>query len=91
MTVHSHSVFSFQSLNIGQRRAAVLAIYAEHDEPLTDRAAAAFLPDVPFGDVKPRISELVDAKFLYEVDSIKCPVTRKTVRRCSYTGLVTPL
>lgn len=90
MPIHVHSLAAFQALNIGQRRAVVLSIYAESDEPLTDRQAAARIEGAEFGNVKPRITDLVNDQFLYEVDSVICEVTGRRVRRCSYTGLVNP-
>ena len=89
--VHINSLSAFYSLKLGQRRAAVLAIYAESSEPLTDRQVMEALGATERNHVAPRATELIADGFLYEVDSIKCDVTGKTVRRCTYTGLVSPL
>ncbi len=88
MPVHQHSLAAFHALNIGQRRAVVLSVYAESPDPLTDRQAAARIEGAEFGNVKPRITDLVNDEFLYEVDSVVCEVTGRRVRRCATTGLV---
>lgn len=88
MPVHANSLTCFGTLNLGQRRTVVLSVYAESDEPLTDRQAAARIEGAEFGNVKPRITDLVNDQFLYEVDSVKCAETGRKVRRCTYSGLV---
>ncbi len=90
MSIHANSLSAFYSLKLGQRRAAVLAIYAASRAPLTDRQVMEALEATERNHVAPRTTELVDDGYLYEVDSVKCATTGKRVRRCTYTGLVKP-
>ncbi len=90
MAVHANSQSAFYSLKNGERRAAVLAVYAKSPTALTDRQVMGALGATERNHVAPRTTELVDDGYLYEVDSVKCEVTGKTVRRCTYTGLVKP-
>ncbi len=91
MTLHANSIAALQSLRIAERNVVVLATYADSAVPLTDREAMAIMGASEKNMVSPRVTELVRDGYLYEVDSVKCGVTKKTVRRCSYTGLVNPL
>lgn len=88
MTIHHNSITAFHSLNQGERRAKILSVYAESGRPLTDREVMHRLGVSDMNHVRPRITELTDDEFLYEVDSVKCDVTGRPVRRSSFTGLV---
>ncbi len=90
MAIHVHSRLAFAALGLGQRRAVVLSVYAESSDPLTDRQAAARIEGAEFGNVKPRITDLINDEFLHEVDSVICETTGKRVRRCTFSGLVSP-
>ena len=81
MAIHANSLAAFASLGLGERRAVVLSIYADSDVPLTDRQAAARIEGAEFGNVKPRITDLVTDQFLYEVDSVICEHSGRRVRR----------
>lgn len=65
----------------GRRALAIIAFARGAREPFTDRECMIGLGFSDPNAVRPRISELVDARVLEEVGSVACPVTRKTVRR----------
>ncbi len=88
MPVHANSRSAFSSLQLGQRRAAVLGVYADMQKPLTDRQVKEILDAEEMNVVRPRITELITAGYLYEVDSARCFRTGKMVRRCGLTGQV---
>lgn len=88
MPIHANSLACFNGLNIAERNVVVLSTYANSPEPITDRQAMALMGASEKNMVSPRVTELIEDGFLYEVDSVKCEVTGKTVRRCTFTGLV---
>jgi len=82
---HPHSHLALDSLHadgtLSRRQALIYAWLAAHPQPWTDREVAARLRFPDMNCVRPRITELVQMGLLAEVDSVRCPITRKTVRR----------
>jgi hypothetical protein len=66
---------------LSKRQAVIYAWLSAHQRPWTDREVAAHLNFADMNCVRPRITELVGRGLLEEVDSVRCPVTGKTVRR----------
>lgn len=83
--VHPHSHEAHAELaaagTLGKRQAVIYAWMAANPRPWTDREVAAHLNFPDMNCVRPRITELVKQGLLTEVDSVRCPVTGKTVRR----------
>ena len=82
---HSRKAYHEELRNLNKR---ALAIYCNvrdfgrgTDRQIRDRLG---LPDM--NNVRPRITELVDAGLLREVDSVVCSVTGKTVRIVDMAG-----
>jgi hypothetical protein len=66
---------------LSQRAAEILRFFRAHPRAFTDREVAMYLRYPDMNCVRPRITELIERGLLREVDSVKCPVTSKTVRR----------
>lgn len=66
---------------LSKRQAVIYAWLSAHPRPWTDREVAAHLNFPDMNCVRPRITELVSMGLLTEVDSVRCPVAGKTVRR----------
>lgn len=81
--MHDNSLATYRSeeVKLSRRAEAVLDWITEHG-PHTDRQVAY---GMGFGEnlnaVRPRITELLEAARLMEVGNVRCPVTKKTVRR----------
>ncbi len=88
MTVHVNSHAAWRTLDIGMRQAAVLDVYREASEPLTDRQCGERLGLTDLNGCKPRITELVAKSHLIERDTVRCPVTGRPVRTCSPASLL---
>lgn len=84
-TVHANSHAAHEELSadgrLSKRQAVIYAWMAAHPQPWTDRGVAAHLNFPDMNCVRPRITELIGRGLLVEVDSVRCPVTGKTVRR----------
>lgn len=78
--MHSNSLAAHDPIGMSGRRAAIYA-WLKENGPATDRQImqALGLPDP--NCVRPRVTELVDASILAEVDSVRDPVTGIRVRR----------
>lgn len=89
--VHANSITAFhgEQPKLSKRAKAVLAWIEEHG-PHTDREVMAGMGFTEPNAVRPRITELVDARHLEEVGNVTCPVTGKTVRRVDVRRLRTP-
>lgn len=88
--VHDNSAAAFDRLDLGKRDALVLHCLLLSSVPLTDREVAERLGFADLNAVRPSISRLIDRALLYEVRSVKCPTTGKTVRTCAPTSLALP-
>jgi hypothetical protein len=86
-TIHANSRISFAALNLGERRALVMAAYFLAGVPLTDREVLARLGLTDMNDVRPRITTLRDEGLLMETGSVTCCETGKRVRVCEPTSL----
>ena len=65
----------------GKRTQLVVAILRASAGPMTDREVMVRAGFTDPNAVRPRITELVDAKIAMECkESVTCPVTKKTVR-----------
>ncbi len=64
-----------------RRAAQILRWLVAHPQPYTDRQIAAGMGFPDMNCVRPRITELVEQQLVRAVDSVRCPVTGKTVRR----------
>jgi len=85
--MHTNSIAAHhaEKENLSKRSTSIAAVFADMDEPLTDREVAALLNFGDMNSVRPRITELCKAGVIYEYDSVVCTVTGKTVRRCRIT------
>lgn len=79
--VHAHSVAArVESLHkLGRRAASVLLWLKDHGQH-TDREVMRGMGFTDMNAVRPRITELIDAKLVEEVGETVDPTTRKTVR-----------
>ena len=83
MAVHANSLAAYHSLNLGERAAQVLSVYVESLQPLTDREVMERLGFTDPNAVRPRVTDLVDAKLLEECGS---DTTGRKVRVCRPTA-----
>lgn len=67
------------------RAAAVLAWFKVHG-PATDRECMRGLGFTDMNAVRPRISELIDARLVVECGETRCAVTGQRVRRVRFNG-----
>ncbi len=88
MTIHANSHAAWRTLDIGMRQAAVLDVYREASEPLTDRQVGDRLGLTDLNGCKPRITELVRLGHLIERGSAKDAVTGRSVRLCAPASLL---
>lgn len=86
MAVHTNSLSAYHSLDIGERAAAVLKVYAEASTPLTDREVMRRMGFTDPNQVRPRTTELVEEGLLEECGTAIDKHTQKTVRLCRPTG-----
>ncbi|HEY4360311.1 MAG TPA: helix-turn-helix domain-containing protein [Bryobacteraceae bacterium] len=79
---HENSAHAYreEKPKLGKKAMAVLAHVRRYGGG-TDREIAKAMGFQHRSAVQPRISELVEAGLLREVENIKCPVTGKTVRK----------
>ena len=83
MSVHENSVQAYleELPRLSQRAEAIMVYIRGYGKPLTDRQIMQGMRFADMNCVRPRVTELVKRGLLYEVDSIKCDVTNKQVRR----------
>lgn len=85
MSIHTHSRESFESFQaegkLSMRQAAILQWLMANPKAFTDREIAAGMGFFDMNAVRPRITELIQQGILEECDSVRCPVTGKSVRR----------
>lgn len=62
-------------------RAQAIYDYLERHGPRTDRQLMREMGFQDMNAIRPRVTELIDAGKLMELQSVRCEVTRKTVRR----------
>lgn len=83
--IHSNSASAFseerETGRMSKRAAAILRWLNARPRPFTDREVMTGMGFQDPNQVRPRITELIHMGILEEVDSVKCPVTGKTVRR----------
>jgi predicted HTH transcriptional regulator len=78
--IHPHSRASNKQVSKEKRREEILDALARENKPMTDRQIKNCLMLRDMNDVRPRISELIDAYKLKEVGRTKCMETGRTVR-----------
>lgn len=81
--MHANSLDAYASIPFGQFKAAVFDCFVAHGQPMTDRECAGIMGFTDMNAVRPKITMLVKEQRLREVDSIRCPVSGRTVRRCA--------
>lgn len=86
-TMHEHSIEAYRTSDFSARALAVLSVYLASAAPLTDREVMARLGFTDGNAVKPRVSELILARRLWQSGKTKDPTTGKTVRVCTATAL----
>lgn len=79
--LHRNSRPAYAALDKTGRAADVVHALRGIGRPATDREVCEALraPDMNF--VRPRITGLIDAGYLREVEDVECPVTHRRVRR----------
>lgn len=82
--IHLNSLAAYHDgkLDVFTKRQRVILGAFERRGAMTDRECAGVLGFAEMNAVRPRITELVNDGVLEEVESVLCPVTKKTVRRC---------
>ena len=83
-TVHPNSLAAFDQGSeelFSKRQRKVMEALRASREPLTDREIMIRLGFPDANSVRPRVTELLGMGELIEVDSVRCPITGKTVRR----------
>jgi hypothetical protein len=81
--IHHNSIEAFDAIEDERSERAEL-IYRRllnAPRPMTDRELMAALGFQDPNAVRPRITELIDNRWLVETGSVECPVTSKRVRR----------
>lgn len=85
--MHENSLSAWRDLDTSDRCAAILAVYRNSTQPLTDRMVMEALGFTDGNAVKPRISEMVHNGYLCEVGKVKDHITKKSVRVCVNTSI----
>lgn len=80
MTLHDNSFMSLKQVKKHKRRDQIFKVYYQSNTPLTDRQVAGVLGFPDLNSVRPRITELVEAKILREAGQAKDSLTGRTVR-----------
>lgn len=80
--IHANSLTAYRSElpKLSTRAQAILEWIRDHG-PRTDRQVMEGMGFREPNQVRPRITELIEAGALMEVCSVSCPVTGKTVRK----------
>ena len=81
--MHKNSLKAYSSLKLEPKEMSVLSMYLG-GRKTTDRSVQWWYASIR---VQPRITSLLAKKMLKECDSIKCPVSGRTVRACKITAL----
>lgn len=87
MSTHTHrrmeaaSLAAWGTFDAAGRESVVLGSFSKRGA-MTDRECAGDLGFTDLNMVRPRITALLDKGLLVFAGYAKCPVTRKTVRRC---------
>ena len=82
--IHQNSRKAYKSISdLSERQTAILKLLSNQVQPLTDREIKQKLGFYDMNQVRPRITELLKADFLMEVDYVVCKVSNKSVRRVS--------
>jgi hypothetical protein len=84
--MNTNSMEALQQLDTSERKAMILRTYRRVSKPLTDREVSGLLSFHDLNCVRPRITELLEAGIVQHIGSVKCPVTRRTVRACTLRG-----
>ena len=81
-SIHANSLAAYRAeeSKLSKRARDILAWITEHG-PRTDRQVMQGMGFPDMNNVRPRITELIDAALLMEVGDVVCPVTKKRVRR----------
>lgn len=80
--MHEHSLRAYREERPAlSRRAADVLEVVRMFGPLTDREITETMGFSECNACRPRVTELIAAGLLVEHDSVRCPVTGKTVRR----------
>lgn len=82
-TMHRNSLAAYNAdgRKLSDRALKIYAYMVETRTPMTDRTVQRAMGYAERGQVQPRISELVKAGLLVEVDKVRCVITGKPVRR----------
>ena len=80
--MHANSLAAYREERpvLSKRAADVLEVVRMFG-PLTDREIVDTLGYRDMNAIRPRVTELIDARLLVEHDRVRCQVTGKTVRR----------
>jgi hypothetical protein len=81
--MHENSLLAFDQIeeDRGKRAEAIYRLLIAGGRPMTDREIMTQLGFRERNATAPRITELIDNRWLVETGSIECPVTGKRVRR----------
>ena len=82
MEMHDNSLRAYDELQpeLTGRRGEIYAVYESAGHAMTDREVMEALGHRDMNAVRPRITELIQAGALAEVDSVPCSVSGKRVR-----------
>jgi len=72
---------AFRGLTPGPRHKEILSLCLRQNQPLTDRQIKDLLGFEDMNSVRPRISELIDFKYLTVCGYVICPKTKEKVRQ----------
>ena len=81
--IHQNSRDSYNEIKpeLKGRRKAIYLVMLKHGTRLTDREIKDKMGLSDMNAVRPRITEMIKSGHVEEVESVKCPVTNKTVRK----------
>lgn len=77
---------AWKTLDRDARKQAVLSVYKESAQPISDREVMVWLGFTDPNQVRPRITELIDAGELFECGRMVDETTGRKVRICTYKG-----
>ena len=91
--IHENSRSAYEEIKpeLSGRRKEIYLTMLKHGTRLTDREIKDMMGLSDMNAVRPRITEMIKSGHVEEVESVKCPVTNKTVRKvriknCPKTG-----